>query len=688
MVKAQWVRRAAGLFTFIIMSLAVSGFGSKAGGTGSMLRVGVFGGHGASPGSVERAVEALKIDPEIEVSQITASMILGGALSRLDVLVFPGGGGARQMNDLGDEGAARVKAFAQDEGKGIVGICAGAYLLSDTPDYACLRLCGVSAVDREHDERGHGIVAFAPTEAGIQCFPELAGADVRFMYYYEGPLLTVAQGALPFEVLATFVTDVHLENGAPAGLMSGKPLLVRAQSGKGRVFLCSGHPEATPGLRWMLPRMVRWTGRREPVGYSRAAVRPGAQDREILFDEALRAEESALFEKLLYGTSGGRVSAIQRLVAIRSWDAAKWISGGLRSKEAEVRRAAALGLAQLEATWALPDIESVLSLAQDSRTRAELEFSSARLSALAPAVTPEHPASANREVAVTFDDLPVASAPYDSPEAWRDLTQRLVSSIERNNVPSVGFVIAQKLMKENDPEPWKVDLLKVWVRAGLELGNHTYSHPSLHQVNLDTYEKDIMKGDEILRPFLTSQGMRLRYFRHPYLQTGRDEATKASVGTFLQTRGYVVAPVTIDDSDWVFARAYTKALARNDAETAARVKSAYLPYIESKVVYFERQSRELLGREVRQILLLHASALNADAFDGIARMLKGRGYSFIPLERALSDEAYGLQDGYYGPAGISWLHRWCLALGGKDLVLPEEPRCPEWVMKEADVDSE
>ena len=678
----------AGALVALAVSLAATTVGPTTKSSSSRLRVGVFEGFGASPGSVERAVEALKIDPEVEASSISARMIVGGSLSGFDALVFPGGGGARQMNDLGDEAAARVKAFAQDEGKGIVGICAGAYLLSDTQDYACLKLCGVSAIDREHDERGHGIVAFAPTEAGIQCFPELAGADLRHMYYYEGPLLTAAQGAPPFEVLATFVTDVHLENGAPAGLMPGKPLLVRAQSGKGRVFLCSGHPEATPGLRWILPRMVRWAARREPVAYSRAAVRPGAQDREILFDEALRAEESALFEKLLYGTSVGRVSAIQRLVAIRSWDAAKWISGDLRSKEPEVRRAAALGLAQLEATWALPDIESALSLAQDSRTRAELEFASARLHALAPAVTPELPAAAKREAAVTFDDLPVASAPSNTPGAWRDLTQRLVSSIKRNDVPAVGFVIAQKLMKENGPEPWKVDLLKVWIRAGLELGNHTYSHPSLHQVNVETYEKDIMKGDEILRPFLATQGMRLRYFRHPYLQTGRDEATKASVGTFLQTRGYLVAPVTIDDSDWVFAKAYAKALASNDAEMAARVKSAYLPYMESKVVYFERQSRELLGREVRQILLLHASALNADAFDGIVGMLKGRGYSFIPIERALSDEAYGLQDGYYGPAGISWLHRWCLALGGKDLVLPDEPRCPEWVMHEAEVDSE
>jgi hypothetical protein len=110
--------------------------------------------------------------------------------------------------------------------------------------------------------------------------------------------------------------------------------------------------------------------------------------------------------------------------------------------------------------------------------------------------------------------------------------------------------------------------------------------------------------------------------------------------------------------------------------------------MESKVDYFERQSLALLGREVRQVLLMHANALNADSLPDLLALLRRRGYSFITLDRALEDEAYALPDGYFGPAGISWLHRWCFALGGKHLVLPGEQRCPEWVMREAGVTSE
>jgi hypothetical protein len=41
-----------------------------------------------------------------------------------------------------------------------------------------------------------------------------------------------------------------------------------------------------------------------------------------------------------------------------------------------------------------------------------------------------------------------------------------------------------------------------------------------------------------------------------------------------------------------------------------------------------------------------------------------------------------------GGAGISWLHRWAIALGGKAAILPGETPCPAWVMEAAGVDSD
>jgi hypothetical protein len=146
--------------------------------------------------------------------------------------------------------------------------------------------------------------------------------------------------------------------------------------------------------------------------------------------------------------------------------------------------------------------------------------------------------------------------------------------------------------------------------------------------------------------------------------------------------------VTIDNSDWIFAKAYSEALERGDKAAAAKVKAAYIPYMESKFDYWERQSKELLGYEVKQVLLFHSNALNADAIGDLLAVIKDRGYTFVTLDEALKDPAYALPDGYEGGAGISWLHRWAIALGGKAAILPGETPCPAWVMEAAGVDSE
>ena len=69
-----------------------------------------------------------------------------------------------------------------------------------------------------------------------------------------------------------------------------------------------------------------------------------------------------------------------------------------------------------------------------------------------------------------------------------------------------------------------------------------------------------------------------------------------------------------------------------------------MPYMEGVFAHFERVSREFLGHEVRQILLLHANERNADYLDDLIRMLRGRGYRFISLDTALEDPAYALPD--------------------------------------------
>ncbi|MEX0880941.1 MAG: polysaccharide deacetylase family protein [Thermoanaerobaculia bacterium] len=294
-----------------------------------------------------------------------------------------------------------------------------------------------------------------------------------------------------------------------------------------------------------------------------------------------------------------------------------------------------------------------------------------------------------RRVAVTFDDLPTVSVAAEGVGADRAMTEKLVTAIRESGAPAIGFVNEGKLASAGGPpEDARVGLLERWLEAGLDLGNHTYSHPDLHRIPLADYESEVVRGDEVTRRLLTARGKRPRYFRHPFLHTGQDLATKAGLEKFLAARGYAVAPVTHDNSDWIFARAYASAARRGDRAQAGRIAAAYVPYMEAKFDYFERQSRRLFSREIPQVLLLHANSLNADTFGALAAMMKRRGYVFVSLDDALADEAYDSTDTYTGPSGITWLHRWALSRGDKDLIVPEEPRTPPFVLEEAGIASE
>jgi peptidoglycan-N-acetylglucosamine deacetylase len=277
---------------------------------------------------------------------------------------------------------------------------------------------------------------------------------------------------------------------------------------------------------------------------------------------------------------------------------------------------------------------------------------------------------AAREVAITFDDLP--AVPGNARVA--EINKRLVDSLIRHRIPAIGFVNEIRLNARGETEA-RIALLQMWLDAGLELGNHTYSHIQIDNTSLADYKADVIRGETVTRSLLQKKGMRLRYFRHPQLRTGPTPEYERELNRFLVARGYTVAPVTIDNQEWVYAAAYAAALARGDQANVRRIAAEYLKYMEECFAFFEQLSSDFLGYEVKQTLLLHANELNADHFDALVEMMKRRGYRFIELEEALKDPAYRLP-GASSERGDSWLHRWMMAKGLKKRA---EPREPEWL---------
>jgi len=296
---------------------------------------------------------------------------------------------------------------------------------------------------------------------------------------------------------------------------------------------------------------------------------------------------------------------------------------------------------------------------------------------LSTSVKAQAPQKPDRQVAVTIDDLPSGMADRLPAADITAMTAKLLGTLRDQKIPVVGFVNEKKLYKTGEVDE-RIKALQMWLDYGFELGNHTFSHASLNQVGLKAWEDDVIQGESVIRLLLAPRKMKLRYFRHPYLDTGRDLLTRREAEAFLVERGYRIAPITLDSWDWMFAGVYEDAKKRNDTALQQQIVKEYLAYHDAVFAYSEQLSAKVVGYEPKQILLLHASNLEADHIGELLEVLRKRGYRFIPLEDALGDQAYSLPDTYVGEEGTGWIDHWAITQGK----IPQgAPAFPQWVIE-------
>lgn len=338
---------------------------------GSKIKVALFNGNGASAVCVLETYESLKIDMGIVVDYISASQISEGKLSDHDVIIFPGGSGSKEFNNLGDKASAEVIKFV-NRGKGAVGICAGGYLFSTTRGYPSLKLISATEWDREHYNKGRALIEFEPSTIGLEMFPELEG-EKCYMQYYDGPVFMPSDsgrsGLMQYEELARFVTDIKIHSSYPNGITPGKTFLLREHIGEGRAIVVSGHPESTPGMRWMVPRMVRWAANKPMIEYHKKWVRPELYSHEILYYKNLVSREKALFWDLLSDDVDRKIDAMEELWELHSRPAVRWNIGMLRDSSSKVRESAAMLLQNAEYSAAIPDLQAAYNIENSPETK-------------------------------------------------------------------------------------------------------------------------------------------------------------------------------------------------------------------------------------------------------------------------------------------------------------------------------
>lgn len=286
----------------------------------------------------------------------------------------------------------------------------------------------------------------------------------------------------------------------------------------------------------------------------------------------------------------------------------------------------------------------------------------------------------NKEICITVDDLPYITKIFKDAKTGQYITDKLLTIFRKYNLITLGSVNSGKLINNDEIDSNKNKILNQWIDSGMMLANHTFSHKNYNNIYFCEFKNDILKGELYLKDILSRKNIQLKYFRHPHLFRGDTKEKADSLQYFIDSLGYTIAPVTIDNSDYIFSWAYEKALYNNNDSLAKKIGKDYVNYMCEVLDYYESQSVSLLSYNVKHILLTHANLLNADYIDELLKKYSEKGYTFISIEEALQDNCYhDLKDEYYNKSGISWIHRWAWTLGKRGDFFKGEPEVPAYI---------
>lgn len=261
------------------------------------------------------------------------------------------------------------------------------------------------------------------------------------------------------------------------------------------------------------------------------------------------------------------------------------------------------------------------------------------------AAVPASAADARSKVALTFDDMPVHAA-MPPGRTRSQMTRDIVAALQSARATAFGFVNA-KTIDGPDAE----DVLRVWREAGLPLGNHAFSHMDLHANPVDAFLADVAANEPVLERLMGQEDW--RFFRFPNLNAGETSEKRRAVEAWLAARGYRVAEVTIDFSDWGYHGAYARCLAKGDTAAVGVLKKTYLEEAARSIDAARAEARAVYGREIAHVMLLHLGDLNAVMTKPLLGLLSSRSFEVVPLAEAQKDPVYAKRPDVALPHGAT-----------------------------------
>jgi lysophospholipase L1-like esterase len=264
-------------------------------------------------------------------------------------------------------------------------------------------------------------------------------------------------------------------------------------------------------------------------------------------------------------------------------------------------------------------------------------------------------------IALTFDDLPEhASLPPG--ETRLEVASKILAALREAHVPEAyGFVNGLPL----EQHPADSDVLEAWRKAGYPLGNHGWSHLDLKQHPVEAFEADIDRNEPLLATWMKDEDW--HWFRFPFLSEGDTPAKSAEIRTFLAQHGYKIAGVTMSFSDYQWNEPYARCKTNRDEKAITSLENSYLAAAEESITYYRELSHTLYGRDISYVLLMHVGALDAEMLPRLLKLFESRGFEFVTLAEAESDEFYRQNVDLRRPRGFDTLEG---AMAERHLSLP------------------
>ena len=238
----------------------------------------------------------------------------------------------------------------------------------------------------------------------------------------------------------------------------------------------------------------------------------------------------------------------------------------------------------------------------------------------------------SQQIAITLDDAPFGYSAGMSDDQRVEAFDRILTTLKKYDVKATFMITSGNITPGN-----KVILDRARA-AGHQLGNHSHRHFNFNNVSAKRYIADIDSCK-----LLASKWFNSEYFRYPMLRRGDTQTKRDSVYAYLKANGYVIAPVSMDNDEWIYNRDYSRALAEKDQKTMDQVAVQYLAHMKEISIKYQKLSMKLMGRDVRHILLLHANPINSDYLHELLDWYKSEGWEFITLDEALDDEVYRME---------------------------------------------